>query len=46
MGYEPEGSETDLAVMVVTTLTPVPQDVVDALVAQDEFIAGRALRLS
>jgi hypothetical protein len=31
--------------MVVTTRSAVPQDVVDELVAQDDFVAGRAVRL-
>src|SRR5918997_3245487 len=44
VGYEPEdGREDGCAVMVVTTDRPVPQDVVDTLVAHDEFVAGSAL---
>jgi hypothetical protein len=31
--------------MVVTTGSPVPQAVIDELVAQDEFVAGRAVSL-
>jgi hypothetical protein len=31
--------------MVVTTGSPVPQDVIDDLVGQDEFVAGRAVSL-
>src|SRR4051812_5538133 len=45
VGYTPEGSDNDCAVMVVTTSAPVPQEVVDALLAQDEFVAGRAVNL-
>ncbi len=45
VGYAPEGSGDDCAVMVVTSGEPVPQDVVDELVAQDEFVAGRAVTL-
>jgi len=37
--------DDDLAVMVVTTDTPVPQEVVDELVASDGFVAGRAVAL-
>jgi len=46
VGYTPEDAPDDgCAVMVVTTRGPVPQAVVDELVAQDEFVAGRAVRL-
>jgi D-3-phosphoglycerate dehydrogenase / 2-oxoglutarate reductase len=45
VGYAPEGSDDGAAVMVVTTSTPVPQTVIDGLVAQDDFIAGRAVTL-
>jgi D-3-phosphoglycerate dehydrogenase len=46
VGYAPDDSEaTGEAVMVVTTHDPVPQDVVDALVAQDDFVDGRAVTL-
>ena len=46
VGYTPEDSDEDCAVMVVTTGAPVPQAVIDDLVAQDEFVAGRAVNLS
>jgi D-3-phosphoglycerate dehydrogenase len=45
VGYTPEDGDDDCAVMVVTTGAPVPQSVVDDLVAQDEFVAGRAVTL-
>jgi D-3-phosphoglycerate dehydrogenase / 2-oxoglutarate reductase len=45
VGYTPEGVDADLAVMIVTTSAPVPQAVVDGLVAQDDFVAGRAVNL-
>jgi D-3-phosphoglycerate dehydrogenase len=43
VGYAPEDAGDDCAVMVVTTGSPVPQAVIDELVAQDEFVAGRAV---
>jgi D-3-phosphoglycerate dehydrogenase len=46
VGYTPEGVEADTAVMVVTTSAPVPQAVVDELLAQDDFVVGRAVTLS
>jgi D-3-phosphoglycerate dehydrogenase len=45
VGYTPEGGDDDCAVMVVTTSELVPQTVVDELVGQDEFVAGRAVTL-
>jgi D-3-phosphoglycerate dehydrogenase len=45
VGYTPEDAVDDCAVMVVTTSSPVPQDVVDQLLAQDEFVAGRTVSL-
>jgi D-3-phosphoglycerate dehydrogenase / 2-oxoglutarate reductase len=45
VGYTPEGAGDDKAVMVVTTSTPVPQAVVDGLVSQDDFAAGRTVTL-
>jgi D-3-phosphoglycerate dehydrogenase len=45
VGYTPEGAEPDTAVMVVTTSGPVPQTVVDELLAQDDFVVGRAVNL-
>jgi D-3-phosphoglycerate dehydrogenase len=46
VGYTPEGAEADTAVMVVTTSAPVPQGVVEDLLAQDDFVVGRAVTLS
>jgi D-3-phosphoglycerate dehydrogenase / 2-oxoglutarate reductase len=46
VGYEPEEAEDDgCAVMVVTTDRPVPQEVVERLLAQDDFVAGRTVAL-
>jgi D-3-phosphoglycerate dehydrogenase len=40
------GAGSDVAVMAVTTDAPVPQEVIDEIVASDGFVAGRALSLS
>ncbi len=45
VGYALEDAQDDCAVMVVTTSAAVPQAVIDELVAQDEFVAGRAVTL-
>jgi D-3-phosphoglycerate dehydrogenase / 2-oxoglutarate reductase len=45
VGYMPEGAEPDTAVMVVTTSTPVPHAVVEDLLAQADFVTGRAVSL-
>ncbi len=47
VGYRPEegGDDEQLAAMVLTVDRPVPQDVVDALVASEGFVAGRAVAL-
>ena len=49
VGREPPGYDSedagDLAVMAVTTDGPIPTDVVDAIVAMDGFLAGRAVAL-
>ena len=45
VGYAPDDAADDLAVMVVTTSEPVPQDVIDELVAQDDFADGRSVSL-
>lgn len=45
VGREPDGEETGEAVMVVTADSPVPQDVVDAIVASDGFSDGRTVSL-
>ena len=44
VGYAPENGD-HYAVMVVTTGAAVPQAVIDELVSQDEFVAGRAVTL-
>ena len=47
VGHAPDDGEGDgLAVMVVTTDQPVPQDVVDQLASADGFVGGRAVALS
>ena len=49
VGREPPGydeSSSDLAVMAVTTDSPIPPAVIDAIVATDGFIAGRSVALS
>jgi D-3-phosphoglycerate dehydrogenase len=50
VGRQPPGYDGDrrgeLAVMAVTTDTPVPQAVVEEIVALDGFIAGRAVTLT
>ncbi len=43
VGYAPEGGEEDCAVMVVTSGEPVPQALLDELLAQPEFVDGRAV---
>jgi len=46
VGRQPPGTGgSDLAVMAITTDAPVPQPVVDEIVASDGFIAGRAVPL-
>jgi D-3-phosphoglycerate dehydrogenase len=45
VGYTPEDADDAHAVMVVTTSDAVPQAVIDELVSQDEFVAGRAVSL-
>ncbi len=40
-----DGRSAETAVMVVMTDNPVPADVVDAIVASDGFLAGRAVTL-
>jgi D-3-phosphoglycerate dehydrogenase / 2-oxoglutarate reductase len=47
VGRQPPGTGgSDLAVMAITTDAPVPQPVVDEIVASDGFIAGRAVPLA
>ena len=43
VGHHPEGEEGELAVMVVTTSAPVPQAVIDEIVASEGFVAGRTV---
>ena len=43
VGYSAD--DDDCAVMVVTTSGPVPQSVIDELLAQDDFLTGRAITL-
>ena len=45
VGLDPAESETQAAVMVVTTSAPVPQDIVDQIVASDGFVDGAAVTL-
>jgi D-3-phosphoglycerate dehydrogenase len=45
VGHVPEDGEEGLAVMVLTTDQPVPQDVIDQIVGLDGFVAGRAVAL-
>jgi D-3-phosphoglycerate dehydrogenase len=45
VGYGPEDGGSDEAVMVVTTDQPVPQAVIDQIVALDGFIDGRTVTL-
>jgi D-3-phosphoglycerate dehydrogenase len=49
VGREPPGEDggrrSELAVMAVTTDAPIPQEVIDAIVASDGFIAGRSVPL-
>jgi D-3-phosphoglycerate dehydrogenase len=42
---EDDGADTTNAVMAITSDAPVPQAVVDAIVAGDGFVAGRAVTL-
>ena len=46
VGHVPEHGDESLAVMVVTGDQPVPDAVVDELVASEDFLAGRAVNLS
>jgi D-3-phosphoglycerate dehydrogenase len=45
VGHTPDDGDEGLAVMVVTTDQPVPQAVVDQIVAMDGFVSGRAVAL-
>jgi D-3-phosphoglycerate dehydrogenase len=46
VGHVPGDENGDIAVMVVTTTTPVPQEVVDAIVGDGGYMAGRAVTLA
>jgi D-3-phosphoglycerate dehydrogenase len=47
VGRQPPGAGgSDLAVMAITTDSPIPQGVIDEIVASDGFIAGRAVSLA
>jgi D-3-phosphoglycerate dehydrogenase / 2-oxoglutarate reductase len=50
VGREPPGYDSaaagDLAVMAVTTDGPIPPEVIDAIVAMEGFVAGRAVALA
>ena len=49
VGRQPPGEDgrrNEVAVMAVTTDAPVPQAVINEIVASDGFVAGRALSLS
>ena len=48
VGRQPPGADgrpNEVAVMVVTTDSPVPRDVVDRIASSDGFLAGRAVSL-
>jgi D-3-phosphoglycerate dehydrogenase len=45
-GPEEEGGEDGIAVMVVTTDQPVDQEVIDAILALDDFLDGRTVSLA
>jgi D-3-phosphoglycerate dehydrogenase / 2-oxoglutarate reductase len=50
VGRQPPGYDSsrrgELAVMAVTTDVPIPQDVIDSIVASNGFIAGRSVSLA
>ena len=45
VGHHGEDEQPEEAVMIVTTDAPVPQDVVDEIVSEDGFVAGRTITL-
>ncbi len=45
VGWKPDEDASDEAVMVVTADAAIPQEVVDAIVATDGFVAGRTVSL-
>jgi D-3-phosphoglycerate dehydrogenase len=46
VGRQPPGGGSDLAVMAITADAPIPQTVIEEIVASDGFIAGRAVTLA
>ena len=46
VGHVPDEENGATAVMVVTTTTPVPQEVVDEIVSAGNYLAGRAVTLA
>jgi D-3-phosphoglycerate dehydrogenase len=46
IGHSPDGDDRRLAAMVVTTDVPVPQEVVEEIVASEGFVAGWAVVLN
>jgi D-3-phosphoglycerate dehydrogenase len=45
VGRQPDGEGAAYAAMAITTDVPVPQAVIDEIVASDGFLAGRAVSL-
>jgi D-3-phosphoglycerate dehydrogenase len=45
VGRQPDGHDQPLAAMVITTDTPVSQDVVDQIASSEGFVAGRSVAL-
>jgi D-3-phosphoglycerate dehydrogenase len=45
VGRQPDGADENEAVMVVTAESLVPDEVVEAVVASDGFVAGRGVSL-
>jgi D-3-phosphoglycerate dehydrogenase len=45
VGHQPQDTDDDCAVMVVTTDQPVPREVVDGLVRSEGFVEGKAVSL-
>ena len=45
VGHHGQDEEPAEAVMIVTTDAPVPQDIVDQIVSEDGFVAGRTITL-
>ena len=45
VGHSPNNGDTQHAVMIMTTDAPVPQALIDELIASDDFIDGRTVAL-